>query len=120
MIDTISPADNQQYHGHALFYKIIDELKTLHSEKNSVYASAEEPLANFERTGQLISKFLKPGINPKLASCLSLMSKQIDGIYEMVGAGKTGKFESLEDKLKDTAVYSIIAMIILRELKEKS
>lgn len=107
------------YHGHPLFYSIVDELKLLHSIKNQQYATKDNPLGNFQRTGKLISKFLKPGIDPALASCLSLMSKQIDGIFEIVGECKTNTPDSLEDKLRDVAVYSVIAMIIIAELKEK-
>jgi hypothetical protein len=105
----------KEFHGHPLFHKIVDELKELHSEKNRQYATVESPLANFSRTGRMIAKFLKPGINPALASCLSLMSKQVDGVYEIVGECKQNTADSLEDKLRDTCVYSILAIIILRE-----
>jgi hypothetical protein len=105
--------------GHPRFYEIVDELKKLHSEKNHQYATEGNPLGNFERTGRMISKFLHEGVNPTLASCLSLMSKQVDGIYEIVGEAKENTCESLTDKLRDTAVYAIIAMIILEESKEK-
>ena len=107
------------YYGHPMFYQIVEELKDLHSEKNRQYATKGNPLGNFERTGKMISKFLHPGVNPTLASCLSLMSKQVDGIYEIVGEAKANTIDSLEDKLKDVAVYSIIAMIILAEAREK-
>lgn len=105
----------KNYYGHPDFYKIVDELKELHSEKNRQYATSDHPLANFDRTGQMIKKFLKPNINPSLASCLCLVSKQIDGVYEIVGEAKENTVDSLEDKLRDIAVYSIIAMIINRE-----
>ena len=107
------------YYGHPMFHKIVDELKELHSEKNRQYATQGNPLGNFERTGKMIAKFLHPGVNPTLASCLSLMSKQIDGIYEIVGEAKVDTIDSLEDKLKDVAVYSIIAMVILAEANQK-
>ena len=109
----------KQYYGHPSFYKMIDELKDLHSQKNRMYATKENPLANFERVGKMISKFLKPGINPALAACLALQAKQIDGIYEMVGECKQNTPDSLDDKLRDNAVYSIIAMIIVKEAREK-
>jgi hypothetical protein len=108
----------KEYFGHPEFYRIVDELKELHSEKNRQYATKENPLANFQRTGRMISKFLKPGIDPTLASCLALTSKQIDGIYEIVGECKEGTIDSLEDKLRDVAVYAVIAMIIIRESRK--
>ena len=109
------------YHGHPAFYRIVEELKELHSEKSRQYATKDNPLGNFERTGKMISKFLKPGINPTLASCLALVSKQIDGVYELVGECKENTADSLEDKLRDIAVYAILAMIIVGETQgEKS
>jgi len=107
--------ERMRYYGHPKFYKIMDELRRLHSDKNKQYATVGDPLANFERGGRLIRKMLKPGINPTLAACLCYMAKQVDGIYEIVGEGKTGTVESLHDKLRDTAIYSIIAMIIIGE-----
>jgi len=104
-----------QYHGHPRFNAILDELRDLHSEKNRQYATQSDPLGNFRRTGKLISKLLKPEIDPTLASALILMSKQIDGVYEMVGDSKKGTFDSVIDKLRDVSVYSVIAQIIIEE-----
>lgn len=117
--DVTEPKTTKPYYGHPMFYRIVEELKDLHSEKNRQYATKGNPLGNFERTGKMISKFLHKGVNPALASCLSLMSKQVDGIYEIVGESKANTIDSLEDKLKDVAVYSILAMIILAEAREK-
>jgi len=103
--------------GHPLFYKIVEEIAQLHERKNRQYAMPDDPLGNFRRTGQIISKMLKPGINPTLASCLSFMSKQVDGIYEMFGESKTDTPDEMEDKIQDVVVYGIIALILLREAK---
>jgi hypothetical protein len=100
--------------GDPMFLEILAELERLHSDKNRQYATAAAPLANFERTGHMIRKFLKPGIDPALASCLSLASKQVDAVYEIVGEQKLNLTEALDDKLRDIAVYSILAMIIVR------
>lgn len=110
---------NTDQHGHPMFYKILEELGALHSEKNRMYATKDNPLRNFKHVGEMIGKFLKSGINPDLAACLSLMAKQVDGAYEMFGEGKVNTPDSLEEKLKDIAVYSVIAMIINREGIEK-
>jgi len=110
------PAD---YFGHPRFYEIVEELKRLHSDKSRQYASKGDPLGNFRRTGQMIAKMLKPGIDPTLASCLSLVSKQIDAIYDIVGEGKVGTVESLHDKLRDVAVYSVITMVIVEEIEKR-
>lgn len=105
----------RDYHGHPKVYEILEEIKWLHSEKNRQYATKDDPLGNFRRTGQMISKFLKPGINPSLASALALVSKQIDGVYEIVGESKKNTVEGLRDKLRDIAVYAVICMVIVEE-----
>lgn len=106
--------------GHPMFYEILNELAKLHSVKNADYATKADPLSNFNRVGHIIGKFLKPGVNQSLAACLSLMAKQVDAVYEFVGEGKTHTFEALDDKLKDIAVYSVIAMIIAREAQKQA
>jgi hypothetical protein len=104
-------------HGHPEFYRVVEEISKLHDGKNRQYAMPDDPLGNFRRTGKIIAKMLKPGLNPTLASCLAFMSKQVDGVYEIFGEDKKDTFDSLEDKLLDTAVYSIIGIILVREAR---
>jgi hypothetical protein len=101
--------------GHPLFYQIVEEITALHDAKNRQYATQDDPLGNFRRTGQIIRKMLKPGLNPTLASCLAFMSKQVDGVYEIFGEDKRDTVDSLDDKLLDIAVYAIIGLILVRE-----
>jgi len=105
--------------GHPMFHQIVEEIRDLHEKKNKQYATTDDPLGNFRRTGQIIAKMLKPGIDPGLASCLAFMSKQVDGVYEMFGESKTGTCEQIEDKLLDIAVYAIIGMILVRESNQR-
>jgi hypothetical protein len=105
----------EQRYGHPMFHTLIEEIRELHEKKNKQYATSDDPLGNFRRTGKIIAKMLKPGLDPTLASCLAFMSKQVDGVYEIFGEAKTDTIDSLEDKLLDIAVYSIIAMILVRE-----
>ena len=105
-----------EYNGHPLFYEILDELKDLHNRKNAQYASSKNPLGNFERCSKLAEKLLNPKIkNKKLAYLLILMSKQVDGVFDMLGENKENTVDEIEDKLKDIAVYSILGMIMERE-----
>ena len=104
-------------YGHPKFYEILNELAELHSNKNFQYASQGDPLGNFHRCASMTSKILKDGINKPLATALMYMSKQIDGVYEIVGEGKEGTADSLKDKLMDIAVYSVICMILNNEYK---
>ena len=117
--------ENKHY-GHPDFYKIMDELKEkhvhkimdelkeLHSKKNYQYANQDSPLGNFDRVSHLCRKIIKNGIKKPLAIALINMAKQIDAVYDIVGESKTNTIESLEDKLKDMAVYSVISIILLR------
>lgn len=107
-------------YGHPAFYKIVEEIAELHERKNRQYAMPDDPLGNFRRTGQIIRKMLKPGLDPTLASALAFMSKQVDGVYEMFGEGKTDTPDQLEDKLQDIIVYGIISLILVREAREKA
>ena len=106
----------KQFHGHPRFHSILEELRKLHSDKNKDYASKALPLGNFIRTGRLITKLLKEGINRPLAATMILMAKQVDAVYDMIGEGKEPSAESVRDKFRDIAVYSIIAMIIIEEI----
>ena len=110
------PERIKKYYGHPEFYKIVEELKSLHSEKNRQYATEGNPLANFNRCSKMCEKLLNPNIeNKALAYALILMSKQIDAVFDIVGEDKKNTVDSLEDKLRDIAVYSILAIILSKE-----
>jgi len=104
----------RQY-GHPEFYRILDELKELHSLKNQDYGSLSDPMRNFRTAGRLIEPLLRPGVYVPLATALCLVAKQIDAVYDMVASNKHGAAESLEDKLKDIAVYAVLALVLVRE-----
>ena len=88
--------------GHPKFYELLEEIANLHDNKNADYATSDDPLINFKREGKALEKYglITEGDAP-LKYALILMSKQIDGVYKMVGRGDTGKAESIKDKLKD-------------------
>ncbi len=104
-----------KYYGHPEFYKIVERLKQLHSDKNFQYASKENPLGNFIRTSNLASKLLKDNINKPLAMAMAFMAKQIDAVYDIVGENKENTVENIEGKFEDIAVYSILCIILYRE-----
>src|SRR6266705_3567642 len=93
------PTEAQARGGHPQFYEILEELKNLYSAKHYQYATDADTMINFRLCGKLMHKLFKPGINPTIAAALTLMSKQIVGVYEIVGEGKTNTIESLQDKL---------------------
>ena len=102
----------KQYRGHPRFYEILEELKVLHDRKNYQYSCDSDPLSNFKSAGKMVEKLFKPGINVPLATALVYMSKQIDGVINLVGESKTDTIEALEDKLMDIAVYAILCIIL--------
>ena len=68
----------KKYHGHPSFYKLIEEEKRLHSDKNYQYANKEEPLSNFRRVGQLCHKLmLNPNVSDDLKVAMVNMAKQV-------------------------------------------
>jgi len=110
----------KNYYGSPKFYKILENLAKLHSEKNKQYASKSNPLGNFIRCSKLCDKLLNPKIeNKPLAYLLILMSKQIDSVFDIIGENKENTIESLQDKLSDIAVYSILGIILSEEDKKE-
>lgn len=97
------------FYGHPEFYKILDELKDLHSRKNQDYAN-EDPLSNLkmcERGGLPGWKGVIVRLTDKISRLLSFMQKESYAV----------KDESVEDTLRDTAVYAILGLILYRESK---
>lgn len=64
----------------------------------------------------MASKILKP-TNKPLAIALAYLSKQVDGVFEIVGEDKKDTIEELKDKLKDIATYALICIILNEEFK---
>lgn len=109
----------KKQHGHPQFYKNLKEIAELHSEKNRQYAMPDRPLGNFERVGQFYSSLFNDTIRKNhleaLAVALILEGKQVDGAVQIVSYLKKNTPDSLRDKLKDKATYSVIQMIISDE-----
>jgi len=101
--------------GHPRFYALRAKNEELYSAKHYQYATDADPMSNFRLCGNLIHKLLKPGVNPTIAAALTLMSKQIVGVYEIVGEGKENTIESLEDKLRDIEIYASILQVLVEE-----
>ncbi len=103
--------------GHPDFYKILDELANLHSEKNHDYAVGGSPLGNFQRRADLYARY--PGLdlsNPTVVAIVDAM-KQLDAALWFLSNGHEAKVEGIESRLRDVAVYSVLAIILNREGK---
>jgi hypothetical protein len=112
-----SNAGNRKLGGHPKFYEVRKQNEELYSAKHYQYATDDDPMSNFRLCGNVIHKLLKPGVNPTIAAALTLMSKQVVGVYEIVGEGKTGTIDSLEDKLRDIEIYASILQVLVAESK---
>ena len=99
----------QRRNGHPMFYELLDKIGDLHARKNSNYAEDNNPLSNLkacERIG--VPAFT--GIMIRLQDKWSRLEQLTKGKSDLVG-------ESIEDTLMDNAVYSLLAIILLRETK---
>jgi len=102
----------KEYHGHPDFYKLIDEIREIHSNKNHDYSGGGDPFRNFK---------LSENMNvPAWKGCLIRIS---DKFSRLCSFAKKEEFkvkdENIEDTLKDMAVYSLICIILYRERLNK-
>ncbi len=95
-------------HGDPRFYALLEEIAALHSRKNHDYAPSEEPLANFRMAEKL-------GV-PPWKGVLVRMSDKWSRIQQLSN-GKSPKNESLRDSLIDLAVYALIDVLLIEEVK---
>jgi hypothetical protein len=98
----------KKYYGHPDFYKLIEELKEIHSSKNHDYAGEGDPFRNFKLSENL-------GI-PAWKGCLIRISDKFSRLCSFANKEEFKvKDESVEDTLKDLAVYSLICLILYKE-----
>lgn len=98
--------------GHSLFYDLLEKMADLHARKNANYADPTDPLSNLRRCERLgISPFL--GVLVRLQDKWARIENLVRGVPDQVG-------ESLEDTLMDNAIYSLLAIILLREMEDGS
>ena len=101
------PQTSKQY-GHPDFYKLLDQMAELHSQKNHDYAGTSDPLKNLRACTRLeLDPFM--GVMVRLQDKWSRIEEFVKSKTLLV------KNESVEDTLMDNAVYSLLAIILLRE-----
>lgn len=93
--------------GHPRFNELLIELSELHAKKNSDY-SGDNPLANLKECENY-------GV-PAWKGVLIRLSDKYSRIKSIVKKGSVAvKDESLIDTLRDQAVYSLLAIILMEE-----
>ena len=95
----------KKQYGDPMFYKLLNEIAKLHSDKNHDYAD-KNPLSNFMLCEQM-------GI-PAWKGALVRMTDKISRLWNFAKKEKYLVDESIEDTLKDLAVYSLITIILFR------
>ena len=106
----MSNKTDTQY-GHPDFYKLLDQMAELHSRKNHDYAGTSDPLKNLRACTRLeLDPFI--GVMVRLQDKWSRIEEFVKSKTLLV------KNESVEDTLMDNAVYSLLAIILLREQKK--
>ena len=100
----------KKFYGDPEFYKLLEELAQLHSDKNHDYAG-EDPLSNF-----FLSE--KMGI-PAWKGCLVRMSDKISRLWSFAKKETLlVKDESVIDTARDLAVYSLLLILLYKRAKE--
>lgn len=100
----------KKYYGHPDFYKLLDKMKEIHSNKNHDYAGGDDPFRNFR-----ISEVM--GI-PAWKGCLIRMGDKFSRLCSFAKKEEYKvKDENIEDTLIDMAIYSLIDIILYREKK---
>jgi hypothetical protein len=104
--------DKPKFYGHPGFYELLDKMRDLHSRKNHDYAGNENPLRNFYKCREMgLTPF--QGVMVRLTDKWSrLESFMRQGVLEVSG-------ESVEDTLLDSAVYSLLAILLFREQRNE-
>ena len=93
--------------GHPDFYKILEEMKSLHDRKNNNYAKDGDPLSNLRGCEQMgLPPYM--GVFVRLTDKFSRIMELAKGKLNLVG-------EPMEDTLMDIAIYSVLAIILWRE-----
>lgn len=108
-------SNTSEQHGHPRFYELLKEFADLHSRKNADYAQGGKPTGNFDRVSTILS--LYPGLDlsrPPIIALLFMM-KQFDAVMWSLSQGYKTAVESQHDKIRDMAVYSTLAIVLLEE-----
>lgn len=96
--------------GHPEYKKILDEMWELHCRKAKSYGSNEDPLANL-RSGE---RFGVPAWKRCLVESESAFYRTVNYCN-----GRNQSAENLENALMDAAAFSMLALLLLREERDR-
>jgi hypothetical protein len=93
------------------FNRLLDEIRRLHDDKSHDYSEDCDPLSNLKRSERF-------GVQPFHGVLVRLSDKWAR--IEQLAGGKSPKHESLRDSLIDSAVYALLAVVLLDEQAKAS
>ncbi len=94
--------------GSARFHEILKELGELHDKKQQDYGRENDPFANVRASEAF-------GV-PSWIGCMARANDKMIRIQKAARGKEELVFESVEDSLRDLAVYTVIALCLLEEL----
>lgn len=97
-----------KYYGSPAFYKLLEKMKEIHSDKNHDYSGENDPFKNFK-----MSEIM--GI-PAWKGCLVRISDKFSRLCSFANKEEYKvKDENIKDTLMDLAIYSLICSILYDE-----
>jgi Domain of unknown function (DUF4406) len=105
------PAEEKARGGSERFHQILEELGQLHDKKQRDYGRSNDPFANVRSTAEF-------GV-PAWVGAMIRGNDKIQRVKSLIANGRLEN-ESLEDSLRDLAVYAVIALVLWEEGQVKS
>lgn len=105
--ETLKHVQMSRHPSSQKFHDLLDEIARLHDSKQHDYGKPDDPFRNVRSAEEF-------GIAPWLG-CTLRMNDKISRIKSFAINGGVLKHESVEDSLKDIAVYALIALVLFRE-----
>lgn len=103
---------SEKFYGHPRFYSLLEELKTLHSNKNHDYSGETDPLRNLKQCQDA-------GVEPWVGVIVRLTDKMDRAkSYAKKREFKVGS-EGLIDTFKDMATYALLGIILFEEAERE-
>jgi len=103
----------KKYYGHPGFYLLLLEMAELHSRKNHDYSGEGDPLKNLRAPERI-------GVNAFTGVMVRLQDKW-SRLEQFMRSGKfLVKGEGVIDTLIDNAVYSLLAILLYKEMANKA
>lgn len=97
---------SERHPNSARFHEILQELGDLHDKKQKDYGRNDDPFANVRASSEW-------GVQPWIGA----MIRATDKVRRLQSFAEAGVLynESAEDSLRDIAVYSVIALVLMEQ-----